>query len=194
MGSAPSAVYDLAGGMDQTHVVFSDYGNSVWDACFNNLGWSYVPVTGMHSSLPTTASNLGGVAAVLAPETDNGPTNQRLFGEGVFEYNGINDIASVNVMPIQSSVLLPQGSPLSVANMNGDAGNDAAFYRTTAGHIAYQIWNDGTWSGERTIANDTFAFDPVSVYAYAGQGAIISAYVFAAKSDGSIWFTYLVPE
>jgi hypothetical protein len=194
VATAPSAVIDPTTIPPVTHVVFSDNSDSVWDACTNNEGWSYVPVPGVASFLPTTAPNVAGTMAIIAPETDNS-ANQQLFAGTVFEFNNISDAASPTVVSSPTSPLLPQGSPVSVAYMNGNAGIDAVFYKTAAGHVAYQVWQDGAWiTSEHQIANDLFAFDPVSIYAYAGNNFIGHAYVFAAKADGSMWYTFLTPH
>jgi hypothetical protein len=196
VASAPSALAEAFSNFSPTqlHVVFSDYNDNVWDAASNDLGWSYVPVTGIHSYLPTAAPNVAGAVAVFAPDTDNS-SDQQLLSQSVSEVNQLSDFVFTSLSTVQTSPL--PGAPLTVVYQNANNGNDAVFYRTAAGHIAYQMLSSGFWFGsERPLANDVFAFDPVSVYAYGGArpgDSFNAAFVFAAKADGSIWYTYLVP-
>jgi hypothetical protein len=71
-----------------------------------------------------------------------------------------------------------------------DGGGNTAdvFFRDLSGRLEVSILKAAGWQSPGTIGTDTFTGPPVGVRGFYSIDASGALYVFANKSDGSIWY------
>jgi hypothetical protein len=174
MNGIPSAASNGPGRLD---VAVPDFSGHVWDASYNNGSWSYqnTNMLGCGTS-PTVAPLSTPVVGVLVQ-----CNSQQILGSSFVPTLGSWNSNSTPVL----------ANPYDVFARPALAGNNADFfYLDQNWGISYQVWAYGFWYAANTLGTDNFFTEPVPVNGI-GNGLI---YVFAAKTDGSIWYTFFDPR
>jgi hypothetical protein len=137
-------------------------------------------------------TGLGGCATPAAAPVFLGPGVHLTYSAFIESCNVQQLLGSVRnggwQPPVANTAFMDRGgiSPRAVLASNFI---NYVFYLDPSGHVAYHNWLNNRWlsQGDNAIGSDTFMADPVPV---AGS---IAVFIVAAKSDGSIWYTFIDP-